>query len=453
MKILITFPTVTIGGSFTKGINNQTSTAIYLLGEILKQHGYEVKIVDPYYYHQFDMLEDIERLAMDLLHDVELVALSSNSFNWYSTAMVIEAIRSVSKDIPIILGGVHPSELDSYVLKKTGANIVIRGEGEKKLPEVINTIKDQGLRGLEKIRGITFKDKMGNVVRNPDEAPMTEAEYNEVVFPNFEALPDKVYIGIPCETSRGCLYNCAFCGIPHKKSWKSLTAEKAFKKMKETVAWAEKKCVKPIIFIADDCFSANKSRMLSIFEGMREDQDSYSCFFEGRLGDLADQEIMEALPANKIFRFLLGIESGYNEGLRLVRKGYTTDVIENILKKYKYHDIVDSLFCTYIVGLPWETEKECIKTVQFAANLYEEYGIKSNISWWSPIPSDLWRRRRDFNIQVDESLYDQAKWYGLDLQANSFFQKTHPNLGNDGYDKVNNLINLYYSRGIMILDR
>lgn len=114
---------------------------------------------------------------------------------------------------------------------------------------------------------------------------------------------------------------------------------------------------------------------------------------------------------------------------------------------------MDSIFCTFIIGLPWEDYSCCLKTIQFAVSLYRDFGIKSNIGWWSLIPSYLWDIRKKYNINVGPDIYEKSEWYALNYQdRNSIFSKTHPQLSSKNIEKLIHLINIYSKSGIKIMD-
>ena len=72
---------------------------------------------------------------------------------------VKEAGKLLVKDIPVVVGGVHPSFLDEYFAKKPEIDIVVRGEGEATFLEVVQKLSQS--QSLDGVKGITyFKDKV-----------------------------------------------------------------------------------------------------------------------------------------------------------------------------------------------------------------------------------------------------------------------------------------------------
>lgn len=100
MKILLTFPPPTNNLVNYAGINRQTSTAIYLLGEILKDEGFQVKVFDPVSYFNDDYEFMSDKFIGSIISDVDMVAISANSFNW-STAKILT--NEIKKYVEICL--------------------------------------------------------------------------------------------------------------------------------------------------------------------------------------------------------------------------------------------------------------------------------------------------------------------------------------------------------------
>lgn len=456
MKVLLTFIPPQSNNHEFKWANIQPPAAIYLLGTILKHNDIDVVIIDPSFYINKNILGGTNKISEDLLKDVDIVCLSSNSFNWGTTKIFIGFIKSVNLDIRIVLGGVHPSALDEYVLNTTPADVVIRGEGEKRLLEIINSLRSHGKSKLDEIPGITYKKDSGELVRTKDALVLSIEEFNNVIFPKYDEMPINTYRTLPFESSRGCLFNCSFCGVPYHRSWRPLSLENAVKKFNSTLEISKEKLRVPTIVFGDDCFTVDKERVQGIFKHINSLTGEFYIAMEGRLSDLEDTSIMDDLPVDRVMQFIVGIENGYDEGLRKSRKGYNVKKIGELFRNYNNKpQVLEKIYCSFIIGLPWEMVDDCIKTVQFAAYLYEEFGVKCNITWWCIIPSELWDRRREFNIHLDESIYDDPIWYETKVITESDkknFFRSHPNLSIQDREKIDNLIDFYFNRGIKLVD-
>lgn len=452
MRVLLTFLPV-IDSEFTRGMDVLPPTAIYLLGALLDAQNYDRILVDPVWYidHQFFQSRV---LPDDFLAEVDVVAISANSFNWGNTKVLIEVIHQMNPHIPIILGGVHPTYFDEYILKTTPASYIVRDEGEKTFLELLQIIENDS-SSISGLPGITYKTPDGVVVRNPDRFMLSEEEYRLIPLPLLHEVPEKRYSAPPFESSRGCLFNCTFCGILHHRSWRALTADDSIARFCKTLEMAKNKFSHDYVFITDDCFSVNRERTIQIFDNLSRVAPETKVVLEGRITDLHSTELIASIPVKQIHRFLVGIESGYNEGLKKLNKGLTVEKIEEVLAKFRASNSASCLWCSFMIGLPWETEEDCMKTVRFAAKIVEDYGVQCSITWYSLIPSKIWNQRAEYGITIDESFYDLPNWFlpprdPLGNKENFF--KSHPMLTEESYQRVEELIFLYESMGIKLID-
>ena len=431
-----------------KNLSRQPIAAIYLLGEIMRAEGIDIRIIDPFTIRRTnsDYFEEIKR---DILQDADVIFLSSNSYNWYNTKKVIDTIKSADEKIPVVLGGIHPTMMDIYVMETTKADVIIRGEGEKIVSRVAKAVVTNP-EDLCEIEGITFRTSAGIIKKNKDSEPLREDEfekYNAKCV--FKELPADIYFGIPCETSRGCRFNCSFCGIAYHCSWKALNTETIYKKLMETAFCVRHKTNNGCITLTDDCITANRERFVNILNFFKEELNDIGIIMEGRLNEIASEEVLNAMKENRIRRFLVGIECGYDEGLKRIRKGYTTEQIEKYLKTVKEAGLGSIIYCSFIIFLPWETEDDCLKTIHFAAKLVEKYGVKSNISIWNIIPSELWDKRKEYSLEVEDSFFDTDLLQNAD-EYERYLVQIHPNITEKGYRKIKKVLSMYGARGIYL---
>ncbi|WP_286907888.1 B12-binding domain-containing radical SAM protein [Clostridium sp. UBA1652] len=457
MKVLLAFLPQQCDSHKQRWSNAQPPAAIYLLSSILRSIDIETCVLDPLFFVDKEVIGGTEIISMECFDDVDIVGLSSNSFNWANTKKFIEFIKERRPEIKIVLGGVHPTYLDDYVIRSTSADIAIRGEGEKTITRVVKALRSGKKDALESVLGITYRSSNGQIIRNADAPMLTTEEFNQVIHVDYKEMPNNFYRLLPFESSRGCLFDCSFCGVPFHKSWRPLSLEKVIEKFDYTLDVAYKKMAIPAVVFGDDCFTVDKERVKGIFKHIKSLSGDFYVNLEGRLSDLKDTSIMDDYPMEHMMQFSVGIENGYDEGLKLSKKGYTVKIIDQLFANYKNRpDILGKIQCSFIIGLPWEGVKECIKTIQFAAYLTEEYGVKCSIAWWCIIPSLLWQQREQYNIHVDESLFDQNYWYMPNVETEAErkrFFSYHPKLTMKDREKIDSIINLYYNNGINLTQR
>ena len=102
---------------------------VYLLATILAGQGHEVIVADLI----ADGTNNITRYAKQL-KDCSLVGVSATSLSWPTAIEVILQVRESAPNVPIVLGGVHPSMFPEYIMRTYDVHYVIRGEAEISLP-------------------------------------------------------------------------------------------------------------------------------------------------------------------------------------------------------------------------------------------------------------------------------------------------------------------------------
>lgn len=135
----------------------------------------------------------------------------------------------------------------------------------------------------------------------------------------------------------------------------------------------------------------------------------------------------------------IGVESGYNEGLRRIQKGI---VIEDIIKGatlLREYGLAKSSLFSFIIGFPWENVERCKRTIETAAYLKDKYGVCVNCVWWIPLPS------KEFDMIYKKSGIERYSYWDGQWNLNNEinFQKVHYNMTYQEYLKVNEIIKLY----------
>jgi anaerobic magnesium-protoporphyrin IX monomethyl ester cyclase len=147
----------------------------------------------------------------------------------------------------IIAGGCFFGNVAPQVLQTGLIDVVVHGEGEQTLPELVNALRNDGRKTLDHVRGISFRDGE-EVVRN-EPRPLIE-NLDTLPFPAYDLLPFAQYGSnsknhpalAAIELSRGCPHNCGFCilwrqmgrhaGTQLRPCFRTKSAERAFEEIR-----------------------------------------------------------------------------------------------------------------------------------------------------------------------------------------------------------------------------
>jgi radical SAM superfamily enzyme YgiQ (UPF0313 family) len=397
---------------------------IYILSTILKNNGVDVILLDQFDFLQYlDHKESISKemliednIIRNAIKDTDILGISCDSFNYSVAKLLISVAKEINKNIKIILGGLHATILDDYVINTSKADVILRGEGEERILDLVNIIKEG--KNLSNIDGLTIRDNYGKILRTNDAqfcpmdklAPLSKVNYNLI-----SGL--KKINALPIETSRGCLFKCIFCSVLYKGNRRLFPIDDVINCIKVGSKFNKK------LFFTDDCFTFEFPRAEKILSSIEELDEEISVTFEARVSDLSNDHcrILDVINPRKIGAIQMGVECGYSDGLKYIKKGITLTQVEKACQIVVQKGLSYKTMLMFIIGFPWETVNECLATIEFALRLKKEYGVQCITNFWIPVPSELWYKYKA-QFKVDESIFNDIFW----AQSDDIFRKTHP---------------------------
>jgi threonylcarbamoyladenosine tRNA methylthiotransferase CDKAL1 len=177
----------------------------------------------------------------------------------------------------------------------------------------------------------------------------------------FPRIRKNKIIGI-VQIASGCINKCSYCSTKLiKGTLKSNTPDELIQDIKNLVSEG----CKEIWLTSQDCSCYGFDINTNITELLKK-----VCSIDGdflvRLGMGNPKhlikylsEIIESFKNPKMFKFLhIPVQSGNNEILKEMKRGYTTEDFENIVKKFKEEIPEITISTDIIVGFPGEEKKE-----------------------------------------------------------------------------------------------
>lgn len=309
--------------------------------------------------------------------------------------------KSVNKGIPVVWGGWHPSVLPKETVQHKDIDIVAIGQGESIVVELAERILAK--KPLKDLRGIVYKDELGDVIENE---PIPFTDINSFKPTNFslvdvERYAQDTYLGrrtIAWNTSQGCPYSCGFCSTPRVfgRRWSGLKAERV---LDEIVTLVDKLGIDGIPFTEDN-FIIDLHRVKKICEGILERKIKVKWAVDMRVDQamkLSDDflNLMKISGCQKIF---LGAESGDQEVLDFINKGITVEATHEAAKRFHEHGIIVELLT--MVGFPLNPRKDLDSTLKLIREIKSRYpNHQATAFLFTPLPGTY--------------LFDIAVWKGM----------------------------------------
>jgi radical SAM superfamily enzyme YgiQ (UPF0313 family) len=323
------------------------------LSAYLKAREHSVEVYDSTFGSRAELLARLQRTRGGI------VGIYTNLMTRKPVLQLITAAKQA--DWTVILGGPESANYPAEYLG-AGADVVVIGEGEETLLELLATLPGSGPHGLHRVNGIAFKGESGEVVRTP-QRPML-ADLDALPLPDREAIDHQKYLdawrthhgasSINLITARGCPYKCQWCshavyGHSHRRRSPSAVAEE--------VAWISARYRPDQLWYADDVFTINH-RWLDGYAHELEIRGIHLPFETITRADrLQSEEAVRNLRKLGCYRIWIGSESGSQKILDAMKRGVTVEQVRRAVELARRHGISVGMF------LMWGYEGEEIEDI------------------------------------------------------------------------------------------
>jgi radical SAM superfamily enzyme YgiQ (UPF0313 family) len=330
---------------------------ILYLSSYLKAQGFTIRAFDS----TFASMADFETLLRQERPSV--VGIYVNLMTKFNALKMIALAHQ--HGARVILGGPEPPYYArEYLLR--GADVVVKGEGELTLAELLPHLARHGMNGLDSIAGIAFINSDGALVETqprpfiPDLSANPWADREAIDIPRYMATW-KTHHGqssVSVIHARGCPYTCTWCshsvyGNTHRRR----TPEDAA----DELLWIKERYNPDLIWYADDVFAINQRWLYAYADALKQRgvRIPFECISRA---DRLNEDVVRTLAEMGCFRLWNGSESGSQKVLdAMQRKVQVTDV-QAKTHLLKQHGIQAGMFI--MLGYDGEEVEDISATVE-----------------------------------------------------------------------------------------
>lgn len=371
MKVLFVNPPQTASKYKFMGVIAPPLGIAYMAG-VLQENNIDVEILDA---SAEDMdFKDVEKELLKRKPDlVALTALTPTIGRALETAQVV---KETLPDSIVVMGGYHPTFNFIETLEDENVDIVIRGEGEYIMLNLVQALENQS--SLHEVKGIVFEDKNSKeIVVNP-EAPLIQ-DLDELPFPALNLLPMKKYRLLDMDThmttmitTRGCPMQCSFCSSAAMHGKK--IRERSVENIVDEIEYLKTNYDIDTIAFMDDTFTLKKRKVMAICDEIlkRNIEIMWGC--TSRV-DTLDEKLLKKMKEAGCITIFIGVESADQQQLDNMCKNTTIAKIENAFKIA--HKLKIRTIASVALGMPGDTKEIMNKTVKFVHKLKPNYAIYS----------------------------------------------------------------------------
>lgn len=358
-----------------------------------------------------------------LRNDIEVVLIGGTSPDYRDIEKIIEEVRCIKDNLTIIIGGYLVTTEPVLVMENIGADYGIIGRGEDSTTEILNALSSDNPLSARNVEGIVYVDNNGKAVITNSRVTQ-KFDFSRI--PDLEILFERDIRNskqIQVLGSIGCPYKCTFCARPADNTprYQQRSLDSLFY---EIDYWVSKYIITDI-FIIDETFSINESRLLEFCERIQAYNVGYNIQFRV---DLLSSKIAKVLKRSGCHTIRVGLESMNVDVLTSMNKKITPAQIEKVVDIANENNL--SLVGNFIFGDPSETLDTAFETINWWKSNFFKHDIYLDMI--QALPGSL--------------LYERAVRKKIIADKLSFLRRACPivnltGLSTNEFDNISNTIN------------
>jgi anaerobic magnesium-protoporphyrin IX monomethyl ester cyclase len=319
----------------------------------LRSKGFDVEVFDTTFSRPQDLIRHLQ---------TEPPSVLGVYANLMTRKRVIEILR-IAREAgwKTVVGGPEPG---AYVREylDAGADVVVMGEGEITMEELLPALRANAESILAKVSGIAFLDENGQVHQTASRPQI--ADLDAQPWPARDAIDVTRYVrtwrdahgqgSLSFITARGCPYHCRWCshqvfGMTHRRR-KPLSVV-------DEVEWLLSTYRPDMVWIADDVFTIHHGWLRQYTAEMhrRNLRIPFECISRA---DRLNDEVVDMLAELGCFRVWIGSESGSQRILNAMERGVTVEQVHSAVHMCKTRGIQTGMF------LMWGYEGEELQDIE-----------------------------------------------------------------------------------------
>lgn len=339
----------------------------------------------------------------------DIVGFQCYTFDLNFIKEALAECRRFKKGMVTVIGGPHPSALPRESFKYFGdaLDFIFVGEAERGLPLLLERLNGSPCADLSDIPGLAWRGNGGIKINpqgfvqdldglgmpawdliRPEEYP--ESQHGAF----FEKFPIA-----PIMLTRGCPFPCTFCA-GHIVSGRQIRRHSPDFIINQIKYLYDRHKIREF-HIIDDNFIFDKVYAKGFLKKLIDlNLDISWATPNGVRIDSLDEELLSLMKASGLYLISLGIESGSDRVLNLMKKNVTIKKIREGIELINRFGIDIAGF--FIIGFPGETREDINNTIRFSLDLGL---IRANYFTYLPFPGT-----ESYKELVSRGEIDKVNW-------------------------------------------
>jgi anaerobic magnesium-protoporphyrin IX monomethyl ester cyclase len=291
-----------------------------------------------------------------------ILGFTVHNTSFFFSIELAKRVKEKQADKIIIFGGPQcfgNCEESRLLYEQPWLDSICFGEADECLPDLLDMIEKNNMK-MAPCPGFSYRDSGGNML-SAGNAGLTE-NLDLLPFADFSDFNVEQYKRIlPISTSRGCINRCPFCNeSTHWGRFRARSGENVFSELMHQLdryPYVEEFWFNDSL-VNGDMEALSKLCDLIIGSGINIRWSGQAAIREGMTKDF-----LIKLKKSGCTKLNYGVESGSDTTLKLMRKGYSANLAEQVIRNSYEAGINAGV--NIIVGFPGETDMQFQETVRF----------------------------------------------------------------------------------------
>jgi anaerobic magnesium-protoporphyrin IX monomethyl ester cyclase len=330
------------------------------LSAFLRRAGFDIEIFDTTFAQRQQLFDRLARSG-------GVIGIYTNLMTRRPVLDIVAAAKRFGWTV--ILGGPESANYPGEYLA-AGADVVVSGEGEMTMAELLPALASKGPQNLHGVAGIAFRDCDGVMVTNPERTKI--ADLDSIPWPDRGMIDQARYVkvwrdthgmgSVNMITARGCPYKCNWCshavfGYTHRRrSYIDSAAE--LEHIMETYHPDQ-------VWYADDVFTISHPWLYGYAKELKRRNLRVPFETISRADRMMKEGVLQTLADMGCYRIWIGSESGSQRILDGMERGVKVDQVIWAANAAKRYGIQVGMFLMW--GYPGEQMEDIAATVDLVS--------------------------------------------------------------------------------------
>jgi anaerobic magnesium-protoporphyrin IX monomethyl ester cyclase len=420
MKILLIYPYFIEERMHDEDIK-AVPMGLYSVGAVLKESHYDVEILD---WHEINRTPEKVREALSEKKP-DVIGFSVLHGNRWGAIEIARTAKQLNPNTKVVFGGIGATFLWEHLLTHfPEVDVVVLGEGERTFLNLVRHFEKKQDQRISQIRGIAYR-KQGKPFKTGEPDPIKDLDSLPI--------PSKHFTYPHVSSSRGCAWNCSFCGSP--EFWGRNIRWRSHENFVEELEMLFRKGVS-FFYFSDDTFTLDPKRVIEICKRII-DRNLKIAWYAISRADHVDEEMLSWMRRAGCIQISYGVESGSEKIRNALGKPVKTEQIKRAFALTTRSGILSRAY--FIYGAPgetWQTIEDTIglmdeikplSAIFYILDVFPGTKLYSELKKRHGITEDIWLKKMEgiMYFETDSSMKDDLILaFGKKLRT-AFHEKVH----------------------------